>query len=845
MVSLVIVSHSRALADALVGLVRQVSQQAVPIAVAAGVGQDRAEFGTDAVEIAEAIQSVASDDGVLVLMDLGSAVMSAEMALELLPDDIRQKVGFCAAPLVEGAIAAAVQAGLGSDMAAVCQEAQQALQMKTEHFGGGEQAPTAPQPQEALASEDEITLTLHNQHGLHARPAARFVQTAASFQADIRVWNPARGKGPVSAKSLNGLATLGAMQGDTIRVAASGREAGPALQALERLVAENFGEQAAPAAPEADAETARTEAPPAGAIPPQMIQPGAVIPANPVSEGFALGPFYRYQPPLPPVPTEKAADPAQEWGRLERALKATQQSISARRQQLTAVLGEADAAIFDAHLLILQDPDLLDEVRGRINTSQENAAAAWRDSIEKLAQTYQALNDPYMRQRSADVLDVGRQVAFALAGGPAETRLDFPEPVVLFAQDLTPTETAQLEMDRVLALVTVSGGPTSHSAILARALGIPAVSGASPALETLPQGTLIGVDGSAGRLWVQPDSPIQSELASRRADWLARRESLLQAGRQPAATRDGARIEVAANVGSLADARSADENGAEGIGLLRTEFLYLTRTSPPTEAEQVDSLRAIAAVMGQRPVVVRTLDVGGDKALPYIQMAPEANPFLGVRALRLSLRNTGLFLTQLRAILRAGYGYNFRVMFPMVATLEEAQQARGWLEQAHQSLEADQVPHAWPIQAGIMVEIPSAAVMSRLLAPYVDFFSIGTNDLTQYTLAAERGNPSLASLQDAFNPAVLSLIGQVCAAASEHGRWVGVCGELAGDPLAAPVLVGLGVRELSMNAVGIPRVKEALRRIDLPDAQRLAQAVLQAGSAGDARQAARPFLEQV
>jgi phosphoenolpyruvate-protein phosphotransferase len=317
----------------------------------------------------------------------------------------------------------------------------------------------------------------------------------------------------------------------------------------------------------------------------------------------------------------------------------------------------------------------------------------------------------------------------------------------------------------------------------------------------------------------------------------------MEASHAPAMTKDGQRVEVFANVGSVQDARNAVKNGAEGIGLLRTEFLFLTREAPPNEAEQLNVLLEIGRAMGDRPVTIRTLDVGGDKEVPYIKLPKEANPFLGVRAIRMSLQNTDLFLRQLRAILRAAADHHFRIMFPMIANVSEVRLAREWLEKAHHQLTEEKLPHAWPIETGIMVEIPSAAILSRALAREVDFFSIGTNDLTQYTLAAERGNPLLADLADAFHPAVLRLIGEVVEAAHAEGKWVGVCGELGGDPLAAPVLIGLGVDELSLNSGGVPRTKSVVRTVEMPKARELAQKILRTESAVEARKLAQSYLE--
>jgi phosphoenolpyruvate-protein phosphotransferase len=398
-------------------------------------------------------------------------------------------------------------------------------------------------------------------------------------------------------------------------------------------------------------------------------------------------------------------------------------------------------------------------------------------------------------------------------------------------------------MTKILGIITVGGGPTSHSAILARALGIPAVSSASPSMEHLPIGTPIALDGFSGKVWVTPEPEIQADLKARRDAWLESRQKLLLTSHAIAKTRDGHHVEVFANIGNVQDAQNAVKNGADGIGLLRTEFLFLTRETPPSEAEQLTVLRQIGATMGDRPVIVRTLDVGGDKEVPYIKLPPEANPFLGVRAIRMSLRNADLFMVQLRAILRAAADFRFRIMFPMIANVDEVRQARALLEKAHQQLENEKLPHAWPIETGIMVEIPSAALLSRILAREVDFFSIGTNDLTQYTLAAERGNPLLSDMADALHPAVLRLISEVVESAHAEGKWVGVCGELAGNPLATPVLVGLGVDELSLNSSGIPLTKSIIRTMDITEVRLLAKRVLGTESISEVRKILQAFLD--
>jgi multiphosphoryl transfer protein len=825
MVGLVIVSHSRALAQALLELAKQVANTRLPLALAAGVGPGRDEFGTDAVEISEAIQSVYSPEGVVVLMDLGSAVLSAQMALDLLPPGMAAGVHFCAAPLVEGCIAAAVQIGLGSRAETVCQEAANALLPKREQLAppATMPAPAAPPPAATL----EITLTLKNRYGLHARPAARFVQLASTFDATIQVRNARTGKGPVPARSLNGLATLGAVGGDAITIAASGTQAQPALEALRQLVEDGFGEPEAKAGPAQPPGTA--PAPPASAL------EGGLLQAVPISPGIAFGPLLPLLPARPEVTNIRVDDPALAWQELHQALQTTRQVVGEQRRRTARSLGEQQAAIFDAHRLILEDPQLLEQARQAIFAQKLNPAAAWAQAIRGIQQAYQQLADPYLRQRALDVADLGDQVLFALAGKTGSPQIALETPSILLADELSPAQTAALDLRKILGLVTTGGGPTSHSAILARAMGIPAVAGVGPALNATPPGAVVALDGTRGQVWLAPSPAELSQLVEQRQAWQASQAEFLRSSQQAAITRDGRRVEVAANAASLAEAELALKNGAEGIGLLRTEFLFLTRQTPPGEEEQYQKLAQIIGRLQNLPVIVRTLDAGGDKELPYLELAAEANPFLGVRAIRLCFQEPELFRTQLRAILRAGQAGHLRIMFPMVAGLDEVLQARQFVEEAHRALLAEGIPHAWPVEAGIMVEIPSAALLSETLAAQVDFFSIGTNDLTQYTLAAERGNPALSRLSDALHPAVLRLIQQVAAAAHAHAKWVGVCGELAGDLAAIPLLVGLGVDELSLAPAGIPAVKAAIRALDYSNAQSLAQRALACSDAVEVR----------
>jgi phosphocarrier protein FPr len=832
MVGLVLVSHSNALSRALVDLVRQVTTREIPVSFAGGVGDDRKAFGTDAVDIFEAIEAVYSPDGVVVLMDLGSAILSAETAVELLPDKMRPRIRICAAPIVEGAVAAGVQISLGSDLETVCREAAKALMPKIQHLSGsdGKQAGPVVDDNALLPPADwqEIRLSVNIVHGLHARPAARFVQTAAAFDARISVKKFGSPKGPVSADSLNSLATLGVNRGDDIVVSAKGPDAQKALEALTTLVNEQLPtlSEEISAAPE-----------------PAAADHKEGLTAVALSEGIALGPVYHYQPLAPKIPRHRAQNPEREWEDLLRARDKTSRNIQQRRQTMESTLGEARAAIFDAHLLIMEDPALLDKARRGVFTDGESAASAWQQGVQEIADTYRKLSNEYLQQRANDVIDVGRQVLLELLGQSVEAVIELPHPAILIAAELTPTDTAMLDAKRVLGIVTVAGGPTSHSAILVRALGIPAIAGVDSSVLTVPENTMLAIDGFSGTLWIRPSPHTAERLKEQRQQWLRRRSRQRVSCRQPAVTRDGRRMTVTANLGSLFEARKALENGAEGVGVLRTEFLYLKRSQPPTEAEQMDILGRIAKTMGDKPICVRTLDVGGDKALPYLRLPAESNPYLGLRAVRLSLRYPEIFRTQLRAVLQAGARFDLRLMFPMITRTEEVDRLLETLAAVHHELTNENIAHRWPIQTGIMIETPAAALLMSSFVKRLDFFSIGTNDLTQYTLAAERGNADLADYADALHPAVLQLIRRVVDEAHRHARPVSVCGELAADPVAVPVLVGLGVDELSLTPNVIPNAKAVIRKLKHDRAVALVEKMLATDSAGSARSLAATFFE--
>ena len=634
----------------------------------------------------------------------------------------------------------------------------------------------------------------------------------------MSVTNLTTGRGPASGRSLNALATLGVRQGHEIKVAATGRQADDALAALEALAGRDFDE--APAV-EAPAVTPVARPAPAGGL--------AGIPVAP---GVAIGAARHFRAATPEIPTEPASDPEAEWKQLERALDRVRTEIRATRDSVAARAGEYSAAIFDAHLLFLEDEALVEPARRAIFEQGRNAAQAWHEAAEMVAADYRSLEDDYLRARAEDLGAVARQVVAELVGdGPAAA---VREPGIVVAADLTPADTAALDRELVHGIATAFGGPTSHSAILARSLGIPAAVGLGERLLDVPEGTQLVLDGDEGAVFVDPSPELVREYERRSAERAEVAQRALAGAQRPAETQDGRRIEIVANVGSPEDVDAAVANGAEGVGLLRTEFLFLERDSLPDEDEQYTAYADMAERLQGRPLILRTLDVGADKPLPYLPRRAEANPFLGVRGIRLGLAQPELLETQLRAALRVAADHPLKVMFPMVSTLAEYRDAVSVLARTREQL-SERGESPGRTEVGVMIEVPAAALAADAFAREVDFFSIGTNDLVQYTMAAERGNDAVSGLADGLHPSVLRLIRSVTEAAEAHGKWVGVCGELGSDPEAVPLLVGLGVSELSVNPPAIPATKDAVRKVDAGAAAALAEEALGLDSAEDVR----------
>ncbi len=564
------------------------------------------------------------------------------------------------------------------------------------------------------------------------------------------------------------------------------------------------------------------------------------------SAGIAIGPALLYVPDdggaSPPSGASAehqglSQDATVEFARVERALTEAEVQLKSIYEKSLAEVGREAAAIFLAHQEFLSDPALLAEVKRQIEVQHNTAEAAVVLAFEGYAKQLEALEDDYYRERALDLRDVSRRLRRILTGAQDQATLNtLDSPVVIVARDLTPSDTAQMNKAMVLGFCTATGGLTSHTAIIARILGIPAVVGIGEDVLQIQAGTALIVNGQQGRVIIDPDAGVLQDYACQRSALVERQVRDKEAAHKPAATSDGHRVEVVANIADATSAQMALDFGAEGVGLFRTEYLFLNRQSVPSEQDQYRDYRAVADVLGDHPLIIRTLDIGGDKQLPYLHMPQEMNPFLGWRAIRLCLDSPHIFEPQLRAILRAAVDRNVLIMFPMIATLDEVRHARQVLARVEQQLATEGLPFNDHVQIGIMVEIPSAAVMADLIAPEVDFFSIGTNDLIQYTLACDRVNEKVAYLYDPLHPAVLRLIQGVISAAHAAGRWVGMCGEMAGDLEAIPLLLGMGLDEFSMNAPCIPAAKVLIGSLSMAQAREITSNALLQRTAEEVRE---------
>lgn len=813
LVGIVAVSHSPALAEAAIALALEMTPEGGP-AVLAAAGTADGGTGTDAARIAEAITEVDSGAGVVVVMDLGSAVMSAELALEFVDPALVPSVRLVAAPFVEGLLAAVVRAAGGAALDEVAHEATGAMRPKTEHLG----AEPAAAPDSAQGADGAVPdvpdavahATVRNTAGLHARPAAIIAGIVPGFDAEVTL--TVGDRPPVSAASPIGIATLAAGPGALVVIAARGAQSSAAVEEVRRLIDEGFGEELAEDAAEAVTDGAAAVAP----------APEAAPGAGPlgVSAGRVVGPVVVLHRTVREPDAAQRLPENELAAALELAAEARERVALEYEARASTVSGER-RAVLEATAAMARDAAWAAGMAPRIRGSRLTPARATWETAEELAGQYRRAGGVFA-ERVTDLMDVRNRVLAAITGEEPPGVPKRREPYILVADDLAPADTVALDPAICLAIVTEQGGPTSHTAIIARELGLPAVVGRAGATD-LPDGTLVLVDGETGEVVIEPD-----EAARATATGVLTTPPFPG----PGTTRDGHRVLLSANVGAPRDVARAVERGAEGVGLFRTEFCFLDRDTEPSVPEQVAQYRQVLAAFAGERVVVRTLDAGSDKPLPFLTAADETNPALGVRGVRTARRDRGVLERQLAAIAEAASAESAQawVMAPMVSTLAETEDfaalARG----------------CGIATVGVMIETPAAALTAHEIMGVVDFVSIGTNDLSQYTLAADRMAGDLADLTDPWQPALLRLIRLVGEAGAATGTPVGVCGEAAADAALGAVLVGLGASSLSMAARAIPTVGLRLREFTLDDCRRAAEAATAAPDAPHARAAARGIL---
>jgi len=662
-----------------------------------------------------------------------------------------------------------------------------------------------------------IDLVLTGHAGLHARPATKFAEIAADFSSEIRV---VHGERAANGKAMASLLRLGAESGVMLRIEARGGDAEAALAVLREAIESGLGDVDESSAPDADTVQKWT--------PPETVT--SVIVGTSASPGMAIAPIFRFRAEMLSV-EDTRGEPAAERRHLDKILAEATAELKRLENDAEACPVAAQAEIFRAHQALISDPELHAEVVAVIEEGH-GAPWSWQQVIERRVAEGARLKNERLAGRAADLRDIGQRVLRLFSGVVSREPVLPTGKCILVADDLTPSDTARLDSKKILGLCTAAGGPTSHTAIIARARGLPAVVGAGSEVLSLPDGSIAILDGGGGRLYPHPEEFALASAKQFQAG-LAQHQAANEADRfLPALTSDGHRVEIVANIGHAEEAAAAVEAGAEGVGLLRTEFLFLGRDTAPTEDEQFLAYTTMIGALNGLPIIIRTLDIGGDKVVPYLGLAHEENPFLGVRGIRLCLRRPDVFKTQLRAIYRAAATAEagaVKIMFPMITTLEDLRAARKLAEAVRAELGA-------PVcELGIMVEVPSVVLMAREFAREADFFSIGTNDLTQYALAIDRQHPELGKEADALHPAVLRLIDLTVKAAAAEGKWVGVCGGAAGETLGASILAGLGVTELSMSAPSLASVKAHLRRASLNSLRSLAQRALACSTAAEVR----------
>ena len=680
-----------------------------------------------------------------------------------------------------------------------------------------EAKPAVKDTRESITVSEEVVV--RNPQGLHARPTAQLIQIVRKFESDIELHNLSNDK-QCKANSLTAVMSLSTELGAQLKITATGPDAEEALKAVVQGFHDGLGEKVADVVEaSSEAEVEEEEAPLLGLA----VTDENALPGVKAAPGMAIGELLHQTSELPEY-QEFAANGAEEHKQLEAGIEKARKGLAQLIEKMNADGMGSHAEVFEAHEQMLEDPALQDRAKKHIDAGK-SAAWAWHAAYTAEAEELSKLDNAMLAARSADVQDIGLRVLREMLGIETSAA-SMPENTILVLTDITPSEVVTLDRDRVVGIITIEGGATSHAAILAGSLGLPYLVNVPEVIRESANGTSAILDAGKAKLCLNPTAEEMKECEEKRKAAAQAREEALKVTHEPAITKDGHRVEIAANIGSQEDAEKAVELGAEAVGLLRSEFLYMERVNEPSEAEQQAVYEGILGAMGkERPVIIRTLDVGGDKPLAYLPLPKEENPFLGERGVRIGINRPSMLRKQVRAILKAAHAGSARIMFPMISSLDEFRVVKALVQEEQEKLGVTDV------EIGIMIEVPSAALLADQFAKEVDFFSIGTNDLTQYALAVDRGHPRLAALVDGLHPAVLRLIDMTVKAADREGKWTGICGSLASDPAAVPVLTGLGVQELSVSVPALPIVKAKVRDLDFAECQEMAKKALTLDSA--------------
>ena len=801
MVGLVLVSHSEKLAQGLKDMVLQMTHRDLSVEIASGTSVEDAPLGTDPTKVLLAMEKAEQGDGVIVFMDVGSALMSAETAYDLLSDDQQKNVYLSPAPIIEGTIIAAVQAALGSDLQKVADEADQAAGAKRKQLGFDD-APVnssdilTPKYLPKREDSEEKTIVIPNKLGLHARPAARIVQTLEKYTASLWLL---RGADVVSAKSLNQIAMLAIKQGEKVTFRAAGVDAKDALAAIETLAKNNFGDEDLP-------DYSLREA----------LANGDGIP---VSSGAAFGPVVIWHTEMPVVNLTISEDPNAEIVRLAEAIAVARIDLGElERTTASNVDSAAEAEFFALHAMLLDDPYITCTAHDLMTDNKYNAEAAWAETIRRTMERYKSLSNEYVRGRASDVLDVGIRVLRAL-NAEEYHGMELNEPSIIIAHDMGPSDMVSLDKEKVLGIVTAEGGITSHVAVFARAMQIPAIVNVENILTRVQDGDSLGFNGDSGEIWVNPDSSITEVLQHQREQWAAEVDRYRKTADRKAVTKDGRTITVLAAVNSVEEARKALESGADGIGSYLTEtFVYFGR-EPMSEDEQYAVYCELGKLLDGEPLIVRTDDFRGQKKTGKVATYAE-------RGVQFSLSHKEIFMAQLRALLRANTKYPLKILLPMVKTATEVKKVHALISQARKSLEQEGVAVSTDIGVGAMIETPSAGLLEDQIARVTDFMVLGCDDLTAQTLLIDRNDPKVGRMYGQMHPAIMRVVQRTQIVADQQKIPMYLTGQILGNPYSIPVLLGLGVTTLVAPLESIVQVKESIRGVIIDEARSLAEQVL-------------------